>query len=127
MNTKDDSKRIVAVDEVNFESEVLRSEPPVLAAFLAPWSRPCQLMESVLDEVMSTCTGTVKFVKINADNNPDLGIWFEIQSVPTLLYFVTGSLRARIVGTTSKETILSRMQLTLTRDPTSLISKSKEK
>lgn len=127
MNTKDDSKRIVAVDEVNFESEVLRSEPPVLAAFLAPWSRPCQLMESVLNEVMSTCTGTVKFVKINADNNPDLGIWFEIQSVPTLLYFVTGSLRARIVGTTSKETILSRMQLTLTRDPTSLISKSKEK
>jgi thioredoxin 1 len=127
LNTKDDSKRIVAVDEVNFESEVLRSEPPVLAAFLAPWSRPCQLMESVLDEVMSTCTGTVKFVKINADNNPDLGIWFEIQSVPTLLYFVTGSLRARIVGTTSKETILSRMQLTLTRDPTSLISKSKEK
>jgi thioredoxin 1 len=127
LNTKDDSKRIVAVDEVNFESEVLRSEPPVLAAFLAPWSRPCQLMESVLNEVMSTCTGTVKFVKINADNNPDLGIWFEIQSVPTLLYFVTGSLRARIVGTTSKETILSRMQLTLTRDPTSLISKSKEK
>ena len=127
MNTKDDSKRIVAVDEVNFESEVLRSEPPVLAAFLAPWSGPCQLMESVLNEVMSTCTGTVKFVKINADNNPDLGIWFEIQSVPTLLYFVTGSLRARIVGTTSKETILSRMQLTLTRDPTSLISKSKEK
>jgi thioredoxin 1 len=127
LNTKDDSKRIVAVDEVNFESEVLRSEPPVMAAFLAPWSRPCQLMESVLDEVMSTCTGTVKFVKINADNNPDLGIWFEIQSVPTLLYFVTGSLRARIVGTTSKETILSRMQLTLTRDPTSLISKSKEK
>ena len=127
MNTKDDSKRIVAVDEVNFESEVLRSEPPVLAAFLAPWSRPCQLMESVLDEVMTACMGTVKFVKINADNNPDLGIWYEIQSVPTLLYFVNGSLRARIVGTTSKETILSRMQLTLPLEPTSLISKSKEK
>jgi thioredoxin 1 len=127
LNTNKDSKRIVEVDEVNFESEVLRSEPPVLAAFLAPWSRPCQLMESVLDEVMTACTVTVKFVKINADNNPDLGIWYEIQSVPTLLYFVTGSLRARIVGTTSKETLLSRMQLTLPRDPTSLISKSKEK
>jgi thioredoxin-like negative regulator of GroEL len=127
LNTNKDSKRIVEVDEVNFESEVLRSEPPVLAVFLAPWSRPCQLMESVLDEVMTACTGTVKFVKINADNNPDLGIWYEIQSVPTLLYFVNGSLRARIVGTTSKETILSRMQLTLPREPTSLISKSKEK
>jgi thioredoxin-like negative regulator of GroEL len=94
---------------------------------LAPWSRPCQLMESVLDEVMTACTGTVKFVKINADNNPDLGIWYEIQSVPTLLYFVNGSLRARIVGTTSKGTILSRMQLTLPCEPTSLNSKSKEK
>jgi thioredoxin-like negative regulator of GroEL len=127
LNTNKDSKRIVEVDEVNFESEVLRSEPPVLAAFLAPWSRPCQLMESVLDEVMTACTGTVKFVKINADNNPDLGIWYEIQSVPTLLYFVNGSLRARIVGTTSKGTILSRMQLTLPCEPTSLNSKSKEK
>jgi thioredoxin 1 len=127
LNTNKDSKRIVEVDEVNFESEVLRSEPPVLAAFLAPWSRPCQLMESVLDEVMTAGTGTVKVVKINADNNPDLGIWFEIQSVPTLLYFINGSLRARIVGTTSKETILSRMQLPIPRDPASLISKSKEK
>ena len=84
-------------------------------------------MESVLDEVMTACTRTVKFVKINADNNPDLGIWYEIQSVPTLLYFVNGSLRARIVGTTSKETILSRMQLPLPCEPTALNAKSKEK
>ena len=113
MNTNKNSKQIVEVDEVNFESAVLRSEPPVLAAFLAPWSQPCQLMESVLDEVMIACAGTIKFVKVNADNNPDLGIWYEIQSVPTLLYFVNGALRAKLVGTTSKETLLSRLQLTI--------------
>jgi thioredoxin-like negative regulator of GroEL len=65
----------------------------------------------VLDEVATACARTVKVVKVNADNNPDLGFWYEIQSIPTLLYFVGGSLHAKVVGTTSKEAILSKLKL----------------
>jgi len=49
-------------------------------------------------------------VKINADNHPDLSLVWRIQSIPTLLYFVEGNLRAKVVGTASKEAILSKLR-----------------
>ena len=125
MNT--DKAQIVEIGETNFESEVLRSKQPVLVAFLAPWSRPCQTVKSVLDEVATACLGMVKVVKVNVDNNPDLGLWYEIQSIPTLLYFAGGSLRTKVVGTASKEAILSQLQLiSHGDDSTSLISDPKK-
>ena len=115
MNTSPDKTPTVHVGEASFESEVLKSELPVLAAFWAPWSRPCQVLDAVLDEVATACAGSMKIVKVNADDNPDLSLWYEIQSIPTLVVFVDGQIRAKVVGTASKEAILSRLQPVLRR------------
>src|SRR5258706_8553445 len=103
MKMNQEKKPIIEIGEANFESEVLRWKHPVLVAFSAAWSRPCQILDSVLDEVAVVCAERVKVIKINADNNPDLSLVWRIQSVPTLLYFVEGKLCARVVGTASKE------------------------
>lgn len=113
MNICPDKHPINWVGQKNFESEVLRSPRPVLVAFGASWSRPCHVIESVLDEVAATCTDRVKLVKVNADDNPDLSLWYEIESIPTLLCFVGGEVRARVVGTASKEAILAKLQSAL--------------
>ena len=110
MNTGQNKIPIIEIDEGNFESEVLSWKQPVLVAFSAAWSRPCQILDSVLEEVAAACDGRGKVVKINADNNPDLSLIWKIQSMPTLLYFVDGKLRGRIVGTASKEAILSKLR-----------------
>ena len=98
------------VGQENFESEVLRSPLPVLVAFWASWSRPCHICAAVLDDVAAACIDRVKVVQVNADDHPDLSLWYEIESIPTLRYFVGGELRARIVGTASKEAILAKLQ-----------------
>lgn len=100
----------VEIGEANFESEVLKSKQPVLVAFSAPWSQPCRIIKSVLDEVATACAGRVRFLKVNVDDHPDLGIWYDIQSIPTLLCFVSGKVCVRIVGTASKEAILSKLE-----------------
>jgi thioredoxin-like negative regulator of GroEL len=64
-------------------------------------------LDSALDEVATACAGSVKVAWVNADDHPDLSMWYGIQSIPTLLYFVDGRLRARVVGTASKAAILS--------------------
>src|SRR5258705_12009585 len=110
MNTSQNKMPIIEIGEANFESEVLSWKQPVLVAFSAAWSRPCQILDAVLEEVAAACAGREKVVRINADNNPDLSLMWEIQSVPTVLYFVDGCLRARIVGTASKEAILSKLR-----------------
>jgi thioredoxin 1 len=102
--------QIVEIGETNFESEVLRSKEPVMVAFSAPWSRPCHIIRLVVDEVASACAGRVKVLRVNVDDHPDLGAWYDIQSIPTLLCFVSGKVCVRIVGTASKEAILSKLE-----------------
>lgn len=109
MHTNPHRAPTIKVSEANFESEILKSRQPVLVVFRAPWSRPCQVLEAALDKVAAACAGTIRVVRVNADDNPDLSLWYEIQSIPTLLYFVDGSIRARIVGTASKEAILAKV------------------
>jgi len=110
MKMNQEKKPIIEIGEANFESEVLRWKQPVLVAFSAAWSRPCQILDSVLEEVATACAGRVKVVKLNADNHPDLSFVWKIQSIPTLLYFIDGNLRAKIVGTASREAILSKLE-----------------
>ena len=103
------------IGETNFESEVLKSKQPVIVAFSAPWSQACRVIRSVLDEVATACSGKAKFLRVNVDDHPDLGIWYDIQSIPTLLCFVSGKECVRIVGTASKEAILSKLEPFLPR------------
>jgi thioredoxin 1 len=109
MNTPKGSEPVV-IAGVSFMTEVLESEQPVLVEIWAPWSRPCQVMDSVLHELASAWAGNLKVVKINADDSLDLSLLYEIHSVPTLIYFVGGNPCLRIIGTASKEAILAKIQ-----------------
>ena len=113
MNSDPVTTPIAEIGEASFRSDVLKSRKPVLVAFWAPWSRPCQILGAVLDEIVTQCTESVTIAKVNADDNPDLSLTYEIQSIPTLLYFANGTLRAKVVGTASKEAILSKLQSVL--------------
>jgi thioredoxin 1 len=112
MNVTENNSRPVQLDNGNFDSEVLESKLPVLVAFLAGWSRPCAVLLPVLDEIASACAGKLKVGHVNADENPDLSLWYDVQSIPTLLYFVAGNVRAKIVGTATKEAILAKLDST---------------
>jgi thioredoxin 1 len=106
MNTKQ-AKEISGPE---FETEVLRCTKPALVGFLAGWSKPCQLVEPVLDEVAGACNGNAKIFKVNVDDNPDLGTIYGVQSVPLLIFFIDGAVRAKIVGMVSSKAILAKLQ-----------------
>ena len=108
-------KPIQEINGTDFGKEVLNSNQPVLVNFWAAWSRPCRILGSVLEEISAECNSGVKLLKVNADDNPDLGLWYGINSIPTLLFFTGGNVVARIVGTASKEAILAKLH-SLTND-----------
>jgi thioredoxin 1 len=110
MNSNEHDVRIVEIGEANFYSEVVQSKRPVLVAFMAPRNQPFQVLKAVLDEVVTAGDGGVKVAWVNTDDNPNLGMWYGIRSSPTLLYFVDARPRARVVGTASKEAILSQLK-----------------
>ena len=103
-------KPILEINEPSFEMEISNSSRPVLVVFSAPWSRPCRIIDSVLADVEAACAGSVKILKVNADDNPHLSLWYGVESIPTLLCFVAGRLRERLVGTASKEAVLTLLR-----------------
>lgn len=94
-----------------FAKEVFASPQPVLVLFGTPWSKPCQVLFPILEELAHEWAGAVKVVSVNADDSLDLSLCYNIQSIPTLLFFVEGELRLQIVGTATKEAILAKLRL----------------
>ncbi len=110
MDNAQDKRCCLDVGEANFQAEVLDCPRPVIVEFWAAWSRPCQILEPVLGQIAAICGTKIKLVRVNADDNPDLSLAWEVQSIPTLLCFCQGTLRARVVGTASREAILAKLE-----------------
>lgn len=92
------------VNGSNFEQEVLKSDIPVLVDFWAAWCMPCKMMSPIIDEVESS-TDSVKVVKINIDENPELASRYNVMSIPTIGLFKGGELVKTTVGVQPKDQI----------------------
>ena len=98
------------ISERNFGGEVLQASQPVLVGFLADWSKPCQVVLPILEEIADSYEGKTKVLKVNVDDNPDLANVYGVQSVPTLIYFIHGTVRLKIVGMISAKAILAKLE-----------------
>jgi thioredoxin len=103
-------KSTVEVTETNFETEVLKSNQPVLVGFATGWSLPSMTLEGVLEEIAREFIDYLKVARVKVDHSPNLGLWYGIRCIPTMLCFVDGEERIGIFGATSKEAILSQLK-----------------
>ena len=101
---------ITEIDEANFETEVLKSSQPVLVEFATGWSLPSMMTNGAMDEIAVEFLDRVKVGRVKLDRSPNLGLWYGIRCLPTILYFSDGEVRIGIFGTTSKEAILSQLK-----------------
>jgi thioredoxin 1 len=102
-----------AVSEVNddgFEQDVLKSEKPVLVDFWADWCVPCHMVSPVVEEIGTDKADVLRVAKLNVDDNPDVSRKFSVLSIPTLILFVNGEERARVIGAKPKEAILREIE-----------------
>ena len=93
----------------NFETEVLKSEIPVLVDFFAVWCGPCQMMAPVIEEMAKELEGKVKIGKMKVDENPQTAEKYSIMSIPTLILFRGGEPVKTLTGFRSKEDILNEI------------------
>jgi thioredoxin 1 len=101
---------MIEVNGTSFETEVLKSEQPVVVDFWAEWCGPCKMLAPVLDEIATENAGRFKVVKVNVDDNPELAAQYRISAIPTLLFFSNGNVTEQSVGAISKKGILARLQ-----------------
>lgn len=90
----------------NFETEVLKSEKPVLVDFFADWCGPCKMTAPVVEE-LSNEHPEYKFCKVNVDSESELASRYGVMSIPTLIVFKDGKAASQSVGAISKEAMLA--------------------
>ncbi len=90
--------RVIEVTDANFDSEVVKSDMPVLVDFWAAWCGPCRMVAPVVEELADDYAGRVKITKLNVDENRNTAAKYGIMSIPTLLLFQKGEVKNRLVG-----------------------------
>lgn len=95
------------ITDANFDSEVLKSNKPVLVDFWAEWCGPCQALGPKLEEVAKELEGKVSVVKLNVDENQEAPSRYGVRGIPTLILFKNGQEIDQIVGNVPKDNILS--------------------
>lgn len=93
------------VKDSNFETEVLKSDKPVLVDFWAPWCGPCKAIAPAIEELATEFGGQIKIAKCNVDENPATPGKYGIKAIPTLLFFKDGDLVDQIRGQVAKDKI----------------------
>jgi putative thioredoxin len=76
----------------NFEDAVMKASAttPILVDFWSPSCGPCKQLTPVLEQLVGATGGAVKLAKINVDQNSQLAMMFQVQSVPTVFSFYQG-------------------------------------
>jgi thioredoxin 1 len=96
------SDLIKHVNDASFESDVLKSDAPVLVDYWAEWCGPCKMIAPILDEIAGEYKGKLQIAKMNVDENSATPAKFGIRGIPTLMLFKNGSVVATKVGALSK-------------------------
>lgn len=86
----------------NFETEVLKSDKPVLIDFWATWCGPCMRQGPIIEALAEEGYAVGK---VDVDAEPALAQQYQVMSIPTLILFKDGKEAERIVGLSSKETL----------------------
>ena len=100
------STNVQTFNEMNFESEVLKSDVPVLVDFTATWCGPCKALAPIVDKVADEFQGKVKVGKVDIDDAPGIATKYGIRSVPTVLVFKNGEKTAQNVGLTTRDKLV---------------------
>lgn len=88
--------QITLVGDANFEVEVARCEIPVLIDFWAPWCGPCMTLLPTLEALAPMYEGSLKIVKVNIDESPELAEKFDVRGIPYLVLAKGGEVTATL-------------------------------
>ena len=86
------------VTDADFEARVIQAGKPVLVDFGAEWCHPCRKLDPLVEELATEWAGRLDVLKLDVDESAQSAMRFGVMSVPSLILFVGGEVKERLVG-----------------------------
>ena len=99
----------VTLSDDNFEKEVIKHKGAAMVDFYAPWCGPCKMMAPVIEKLAKEYDGKVKIAKLDVDDNTDTATKYEVQSIPTIVFFKDGEVADKLIGFQSEENLREKL------------------
>ena len=96
------SDKVLTFSDNTFDSDVLKSDTPVLVDFWATWCAPCKMLAPTIDAIADEFSGQLKVGKVNVDENPGTPGTYGVRGIPTVILFKGGKVVDQIVGNVPK-------------------------
>jgi len=100
----------LTLTDQSFETEVLKSNLPILVDFWATWCAPCRAISPIIEELAEDYKGKLAVGKLNVDEGSRTAAKYNIMSIPTLLIFKKGKVVKTIIGAQGKERIKQQIE-----------------
>ena len=101
------------VTDDSFETDVLKSEGPVLVDFWAEWCGPCKQIAPALEDLSNDMGDRIRVVKVNIDENPMTPSKYGVRGIPTMMMFKGGEVSAMKVGALPKSKLYEWVEQSL--------------
>ena len=102
-----------AVNDENWEEQVLKSDTPVLVDFWAEWCGPCKMIAPAVHDMAVEYDGKLQVAKLDVDSSPNIAMQYGVRSIPALIFFKGGEPVDQIIGAVPKGALKKKVDSVL--------------
>lgn len=81
--------------------------------FWAEWCGPCRMVSPIIDELHKEYGDRVVIGKMDVDSNDEVVGQFGVRNIPTVVFLKDGKLMDKIVGATTKDKFVAKIEALL--------------